>query len=425
MRMTHIAQAATDRHSQRGTGAGCVLSTARPIHERKGGDVIMKARYAIALATGIGLMAGLLGSASAETLKIGIIAPLTGPAAPWGLAMAEGAKVLARQYNAQGGIESNGKRYEVEVIAYDDHYKAPDAVSAYQRLVTQDGVKYITIAAGVSTMAIKQFLEDDKVVGMTAGYIASELDPGSKHMYRMWGIPADYYPPLYAWLKDNFKERRVAIMNPDDESARAMSALGEKLLKDGGYTVTSNDLYEKSLRDFLPLLTKVLANKPDLIDLGATAPATAAVMIRQAREFGYKGLFFIPGSSAWREILDGAGPEASEGLINMVYVDPANEPYKKFADEFKKAVGQEPNESLAPYSDGVHILMRSAAASNAIGDTSKFEEGFRKALPMKSIQGDMLKIGGGEPYGIDHQVAAFRYIGIIKEGKLQVIGKIQ
>jgi hypothetical protein len=152
------------------------------------------------------------------------------------------------------------------------------------------------------------------VVGMTAGYIASELDPGSKHMYRMWGIPADYYPPLYAWLKENFKERRVAIMNPDDESARAMSALGEKLLKDGGYTVTSNDLYEKSLRDFLPLLTKVLANKPDLIDLGATAPATAAVMIRQAREFGYKGVFFIPGSSAWREILSYFGAATQIGM---------------------------------------------------------------------------------------------------------------
>jgi branched-chain amino acid transport system substrate-binding protein len=241
----------------------------------------------------------------------------------------------------------------------------------------------------------------------------------------MWGIPADYYPAIYRWLKDNTKERRVALISPDDESQREMVTLSDKLLKQHGYTVVGSEMYEKALKDFLPLLTKVLALKPDVIDLGGTAPATAAVIVRQAREFGYKGTFFIPGSSAWREVLDGAGPAAAEGVINMVYVDPANENYKRFAAEYKKVTNQEPNESLAPYSDGVNILIQAAAKSGAVGDTSKFEEGFRKAMPMKSIQGDMLTIGGGMAHGIDHQVAAFRYIGIIKNGQLQVIGKIQ
>jgi branched-chain amino acid transport system substrate-binding protein len=244
-------------------------------------------------------------------------------------------------------------------------------------------------------------------------------------MYRMWGIPADYYPGIYRWLKDNTKERRVALISPDDESQREMLALSDKLLKGAGYTVVANEIYEKSLKDFLPLLTKVLAQKPEVIDLGGTAPATAAVMVRQAREFGYKGLFFIPGSSAWREILEGAGPQAAEGVLNMVYVDPTNDNYKRFAAEYKKAVGQEPNESIAPYTDGVNVLIQSIVKSGSVDDTSKFEEGFRKALPMKSIQGDTLTIGGGMAHGIDHQVAAFRYIGAIKNGQLQIIGKIQ
>jgi hypothetical protein len=73
----------------------------------------------------------------------------------------------------------------------------------------------------------------------------------------------------------------------------------------------------------------------------------------------------------------------------------------------------------------VNILIQSIVKSGAVGDTSKFEEGFKKALPMKSIQGDMLTIGGGMAHGIDHQVAAFRYIGMIKNGQLKVMGKIQ
>jgi len=374
------------------------------------------------------LLAAWLGSpllAWAETLKIGIIAPLTGPAAPWGLAMSEGAKILAADYNGKGGLQIGGKNYQLEIVAYDDHYKAQDSIAAYQRLVNRDGVKYIAVAAGVSTLAIKPNIEDDKVVVMTAGYLANLLDPQARHMYRMWGIPADYYPAIYRWLKDNTKERRVVVLGPDDESQREMVALSNKLLKEHGYSILATEMYDKALKDFLPLLTKVLAQKPDVIDLGGTAPATAAVLVRQAREFGYKGLFFVPGSSAWREILDGAGAAAAEGVLNMVYVDPANDNYKRFAAQFHKAVGQEPNESIAPYSDGVNILIQSIVKSGSATDTSAFEAGFRKALPMKSIQGDQLTIGGGMAHGIDHQVAAFRYIGAIKNGQLQIVGKIQ
>src|SRR5580698_8031010 len=194
-------------------------------------------RFVIALAAGFALCASVLTGASAEMLKIGVIAPLTGPGAPWGMAMAEGAKMLASTYNAEGGLDVGGKKYQVEVIPYDDEYKSPQAIAAYNRLVYQDGVKYLAIAAGASTMAIKQYLEDDKIVGITAGFVANEIDKDSKYMYRMWGIPADYYPALYDWLKNNTTERRVAIINPDDETARAMAALSERLMKTAGYTV--------------------------------------------------------------------------------------------------------------------------------------------------------------------------------------------
>jgi branched-chain amino acid transport system substrate-binding protein len=382
-------------------------------------------KFATAFAVGLGFYGILLTAAFAQTLKIGVIAPLTGPGAPWGLAMATGAKILAEQYNAEGGLDVGGKKYQIQIVAYDDEYKTPQAVAVYRRLVDQDDVKYIVIAAGASTMAVKQNIEDDKVIGMTSGYVAGEIGPDTKYMYRMWGVPADYYPALYDWLRNNTPARRVAILNPNDETARDMSALSESLLKKGGYEIVSNEVYERSVRDFLPLLTKILAQKPEIIDLGATAPATTAVLIRQAREFGYKGLFFIPGSTSWKEIVDSAGVEGSEGVITVLYVDPANEAYKRFAAEFKKTIGQDPNEVLAPYTDGVNVLIHSIQKSGAVNDTSKFDAGFQRALPMDSLQGEKMTIGGKEHYGVDHQVNAVRYVGIIKDGKPTIVGKIQ
>lgn len=371
------------------------------------------------------VVVALAGAASAQTLKIGIIAPMSGPAAPWGVAMAQGAKIFAARYNAAGGLDVGGTKYQLQIVPYDDFYSTPGAVAAYNRLVYEDNVKYLVVAAGISTMAIKQKAHDDKVAVITAGYIAEELDPNATYMYRMWGPPADFFPPLIDWLRDHRSERRVVIVNPNDETSRQNAELVESLYKKDGFQVLSNELYERSLKDFLPLLTKVIGLKPDVIDLGATAPATAALLVRQAREFGYQGLLFISGSTAWREVLSGAGAAYSEGVINVLGADPDSQAYKDFASEYQKAIGQEPNEVLAPYADGVNFMIKSIAASGSATDTTRFEAGFFKAAPFETIQGERVGITGKAKYGIDHQVAATRYIGVIKGGTAVVVGKIQ
>jgi branched-chain amino acid transport system substrate-binding protein len=85
----------------------------------------------------ITLTATLAGSgglaADAETLGLGIIAPLTGPGAPWGMAAQKAGEILAAEVNAEGGLDVGGTKYEVEVFAYDDQYKAAEAVAAYDR----------------------------------------------------------------------------------------------------------------------------------------------------------------------------------------------------------------------------------------------------------------------------------------------------
>ena len=383
-------------------------------------------KLATTFAVGASLLGGMLGGAYAETLKIGVIAPLTGAAAPWGIAMAEGAKLHAKHVNEKGGLDIGGRKYQVEIVAYDDMYSAPGALAAYNRLVYQDGVKYIEVAAGVSTMAIKSFAKDDKIVIMTAGYIAEELDPSDPYMYRVWGVPSDFFPPLYDTLaKARPNERHVVIVNPNDESARQASRIAETALKRNGYTVLSNELYERSLKDFNPLITKILGLKPDMIDLCTTPPAQATLLVRSIRDFGYKGGIIISGSNVWRELVAGAGKEAAEGVLNTLYVDPSNKPYQDFAAEFTKVVGQEPNEVITGHADGALFLMQAIAASGTTTDTSKFEAGFFKAAPYTSMQGDKMGVSGKAKYGLDHQVNYWRYLGEIRNGVPVVVGKFQ
>lgn len=378
-----------------------------------------------ALASVIFVSASLLSAVHAQTLKIGVIAPLTGGGAPWGMAAAEAPKILAAEINAKGGLDVGGKKYRVEVIAYDDQYKAADSVAAYNRLVNQDGVRFMIVHTSPAAMALKQNVEDDKVIALTAAATPKAFDANTKYMFRVVSAPSDYVQSLIPWIKEHYKGSRIALLNPNDETGWDQAQLSEKVYKKTGFEVLGNDLYERAQKDFQPLFTKIIGMKPDVIDLGSTPPATAGLMIRQARELGYKGLFIKTGGAGPKEIVAGAGAVASEGMLSMLYIDPANEGYRRIAADYKKSVGQEPNEMLGPLYDGVAVLLQAIQKAGDVRDTAKVAAAFSKALPMKSVQGDMLTLGGKSTIGADQQVMSVTYVGEIKNGQPVVVGKLK
>src|SRR5258708_24241080 len=89
------------------------------------------------------VVAGSSHAAPAQTLKLGVLATLSGAGTAWGIAMQGAAELAAEDVNGRGGLDVGGKKYKVEVVAYDDHYKAADALTAFNRLVFDDGIKFV------------------------------------------------------------------------------------------------------------------------------------------------------------------------------------------------------------------------------------------------------------------------------------------
>jgi branched-chain amino acid transport system substrate-binding protein len=183
------------------------------------------------------------------------------------------------------------------------------------------------------------------------------------------------------------------------------------------------ELYERAQKDFQPLFTKIIALKPEIIDLGSTAPATAGLMVRQLRELGYMGLIVKTGGGAATEVVAAAGKAAAEGMVGILYIDPANDSYKRISAAFKEAVGQEPNEILLPTYDSITVLLRAIQRAGSVQDAGKVAASFAKALPMKSALGDTLTLGGKESFGADQQLMTTYYITVVKDGRAVAVGK--
>lgn len=375
-------------------------------------------KYAKVLVVGLCLFASMAAAAQADTLKIGMIFTLTGPGAPWGVAGVEAGKIRAAEINASGGLDVGGKKYQVEIIAYDDMYKAAAAIAAYNRLVNQDGVKFVIVQNSAPALALKDTVEGDKILTLTSAYAPKAIDENSQYMFRLLSIPTDYMQSFATRLKKNVVGTRMAMMNPNDETGWGQNQLTSKLYKDVGYEITNVELYERSTNDFQPLLTKILANKPDLLDMGASSPATATLIVRQARELGFKGRFVQTGGAGWATVVAADGKEAAEGMVNILFANPANVAYQHLAAEYKKAEGQDPNEYIAPIYDAVSVLLKAVQKAGDVNDATKVMTAIPTVLPMKSLQGEEITYG-------HHQFQITEYIGEVRDGKAVVLDTIK
>lgn len=360
----------------------------------------------------------------AETLKIGYIGPMTGGGAPWGISGAEGIRFAADDINAKDGLKVGDKTYQVDVIAYDDKYSAAEAVSAYNRLVFQDGVKYLVCLTGTATLALKDHFETDKILTFTASYGDKQFDAQTKYLFRSYAPPRLYIKPVVAWMKNNLKGQNVVILNPNDEVGWDQESTAKEGFASGGYKLLAAERYERSVKDFQPLLTRILAMKPDLIDLGAGAPATSGIIVRQARELGYDRLFVKTGGAALAEILAAAGPQGAEGTVNLLWADSTNSEFLRLAEKFKKSKGQSPNEMMAVTYDGARIMI-DAIAKAGTTDPEKVLGSFGKVFPYTTLEGDKVSLAGLESNGLPREVNSVSVIGAIKDGKIVLVGKVQ
>jgi branched-chain amino acid transport system substrate-binding protein len=185
------------------------------------------------------------------------------------------------------------------------------------------------------------------------------------------------------------------------------------------------ELYERTLKDFQPVLTKLLAQKPDVIELGTSVGATAGLIVRQAREMGFTGRFVKIGGPAPRDIVAGAGKEAAEGLINYMIADENNAAYARIAAEFKKARGFEPAQNFILFYDATRVLFAAMQKAGTVADTDKVRQAIGQVMPFPETMGGNITLGGKETYGADTQFVTISYVGEIRNGEPVALGAVK
>jgi branched-chain amino acid transport system substrate-binding protein len=243
---------------------------------------------AVILALGIGAVYApeVLG---AETVKIGFCAPLSGPAAAWGLPGKDGVSIWVDKVNAAGGIKAGDKSYKVEIVYYDNEGDGSKALLGVRKLVLEDKVVAMLMLGGATSPAVQPFMTKQKI--MTFVLIASDISPDRPYLMDV----TDNFPvyhllhPEYI-VEANPKARKAAIISQDDEIGVAAIAWSEAGFKAAGVDVVYAKPFGVDTTDFAPIVTAVLATNPDIISMGASWPEFQALICEQAYTQGWKGV---------------------------------------------------------------------------------------------------------------------------------------
>lgn len=231
-----------------------------------------------------------------ETVKVGIVLPLTGGQAAFGEIERHSFEMALEEINAVGGIK--GKK--LELIFEDDTGKPEVARSAAEKLITKDKVVMLGGGYGSSeTFAISGVAQQNGIPFLVNTGSADKItEQGWDYVFRLNPAASDYPMGLESFLTEVVKPKTAAILYEDSNFGSSSSKSFEETCKRLGINVVLSENYSKGGVDFKPLLVKVKQANPDLVYM-ISYLMDASLLMGQSMELRITPKLFVGGAAGF------------------------------------------------------------------------------------------------------------------------------
>jgi branched-chain amino acid transport system substrate-binding protein len=319
------------------------------------------------LAAGVAALGLALSGAPAlaqETLKIGLILPMTGPFASTGRQIEAAAKL----YMQQKGDTVAGKK--IQLIVKDDTGVADVTKRLAQELIVNDKV---TVLAGFGltplALATAPLATQGKVPAVVTAAATSIVTEASPFIARTSFTAAQATVPLADWASKNNIKRVVTLVSDYGPGHDVEKAFSETFIKAGGQV--ENLRVPLANPDFSPFLQKVADAKPDAL-LAFVPSGVGAQFMKQFVERGLdkSGIRLLAeGSVTDDDLLNSLGDVALGAITSHHYSAAHDSPENKaFVEAFKKANNNmRPNFMAVGGYDGMHLIYEGLKKTNGQG----------------------------------------------------------
>ena len=344
----------------------------------------MKKRFACLF---LALMLAFGAAASAESVKVGLIAPLTGEVAVYGNAVKEAVQLYIDDFNAAD------HPFDINLIIYDDKGDPTEAMNAYNKLVYQDDIAVLLGPVTSSpTFGVAEASVDDGIPALTPTATHPDVTTYGDNFFRACFEDPFQGGSMAKFASSELKATTAAIIynNADTYSIGLRDAF-MKTAEEVGLTVTTTEAYGASDIDFRAQLTNIIKTNPDVLFIPYYYNVTYMIC-SQARELGYTGTFVGVDGTDGVLAIEGADVSVFDGMYfaNHYSADSDSPVTQAFIKEYTDKYGATPNALAALGYDGAMIVCDALERVNNDGvkiDGESSYEAIIEALRATEVDG--------------------------------------
>ncbi|HEY8609164.1 MAG TPA: ABC transporter substrate-binding protein [Noviherbaspirillum sp.] len=356
------------------------------------------------------------GALAQEVVKIGFSGPLSGGAALYGKNVQAGMEMAINEINAKG-LDVGGKKYKLELVSLDDQYNPSQTGVNVQRLIQQHKTPAVLVPHSGGIFAVQAFNEKAPVLLLAYTSLPQVTARGNKLSVR---IPPEFTGYIDPFIKATMTKfgKNVAIANADHDYAKAWTAAFKPAWeKAGGTVVAENPMSYNKATDFYSGVSRVMQGKPDVLFVGGASEPTALV-VKQARELGFKGGFIIIDQAKMDEmakVIGGYGPiEGSIGVLPLV--EDERKEAKAFVERFRKIHSRDPSSEVSLNYSAVHATALAMKLAGTVSDPVAIRGKMDAAYKQLPAEFNPNSIDGVDEKGGS---LADTYVGMVEGGKVK------
>jgi branched-chain amino acid transport system substrate-binding protein len=364
-----------------------------------------RASFVFCALLALGLLLVACGDKGASTIRVGVIAELTGDMPAVGESCKKAAQLAAKEINDAGGLTIGDKQYKVELFIEDNAGKADQSASAAQKLITQQKVLAI-VGPNATRYAIpaSEIAETSKVVLITPWStnpkttLDAKTNAAKKYVFRACFIDPFQGRVVARFAAEKLKAKNAAVLyDVASDYNKGIAEFFKQTFEQIGGKVVAFETYTTNDRDFSAQLTKIKKANPDVIFL-PNYYSEVPLQIQQAKRLAINVPFL--GSDSWgsQELTKLCGKDCDGYYFSTHYApDTAAPAAVTFIKAFNSAYGSAPDDVAALTYDSFGILKQAIKDAGKL-DRQAVRDAVAKVQKYEGVTGTMqFREGSSDP----------------------------
>jgi len=323
----------------------------------------------VSLVVAMVALSGCGGGGSA--VKVAILAPLSGDVATFGESTRDGALLAIDEWNDKGGVM--GKK--IEAVIEDSQCSAEAAVSAANKVIDQDNVKFIlgevcsSASIPISEIAISKGVFQMTPTSTNPSVTVAEDGSTKSTVFRACFIDPFQGKVAAKFALENLGAKTAAVfLDQGNDYVRGLAEVFIAEFEAGGGSVVVKETYTGEDTDFSAILTKVKDANPDILYL-PDYYSTVNLVGAQAKEKGITAVML--GGDGWDSSdLDRSAVEG--GYFTNHFSDQDTRPIvQDFVSKYEAKYGSKPDALAALAYDAANILFQAMEQAKSVDDPDK------------------------------------------------------